>query len=170
METPIEQIHSSLQKLIGHHRQLLEVVRIEHRALVDADLKAIQEVTLAKQGVIELIRQSETERMKILSQLAVLWKKPLRDLTLNAVAIAIQGHDPKMADQLRSAYNALTILVKRIAEQNDSNRVLVNKSLEHINQMKSNILGEAVPKASTYTQQGTKAGGRANSRLISKEA
>ena len=149
----------------------MDIVRMEREALVQADVRGIQEATVAKQAMIEGIQRAETERLKALSELAVLWKRPMRDLTLPAIIVTIQSLDPKFTEQLRSAYNALTILIKRITESNKDNQVLVERSLENIHHMKQNILGESVPKASTYTQNGQKVNQTTSGpRFVSKEA
>jgi flagellar biosynthesis/type III secretory pathway chaperone len=167
---PVQKLQESLQRLIGLHRQLLDCVRMERDALVAADLKAIQEATYAKQALIEGIRQAETERLRATGELAILWKRPVKDLTLSEVVIAIQARDPKAAEALRSSFNALTVMIKRIREQNDDNRGLVERSLEHVHEMKRNVLGEAQPNTGTYTQQGQKNPATGGARLISKEA
>ena len=165
----LKRILDSLQKLTGLHRQLLETVRLERKALVEADVKIIQELTQSKQSIIEVIRLTELARTKSVAELAVDWKKPLRDLTLTNVIIGVQGYDLKLSEQFRTALNVLTILVQRVSEQNDDNRGLVEKSLEHIHNMKRNVLGEASPKSNTYTSQGQRTHTNGNSRLISKE-
>ena len=170
VERPVDLIYNALQRLVGLHRQLLDTVRIEKEALVQADLKGIQETTCAKQALIESIHQEESQRLRYMAELALEWKRPLRDLSLSAIAIAIQGRDPKGADQLRSVFNALTILIKRVSEQNQENKVVAEKSLHHINQMKRNVLGESNGKSNTYTQQGKRSAGPNESRLISREA
>ena len=165
-----QSIYATLQKLVGLHRQLLDTVRLEREALTNADVKAIQDATTSKQALIEGIRHAEIERLKAIGSLALLWKKPLKDLTLSNLIIGIQATDLKLSEQFRTALNALTILVQRATEQNEDNRGLVEKSLEHIHQMKRNVLGESKPKSNTYTQQGQRANLGGNSRLISKEA
>ncbi|MGZ3700077.1 MAG: flagellar export chaperone FlgN, partial [Bdellovibrionota bacterium] len=82
MEKPIIEIHQVLQRLLGLHRQLLDTVRLEREALTQADLKGIQEASVAKQALVEAIRQSDTERMGLVGELALAWKTPVRDLTL----------------------------------------------------------------------------------------
>jgi hypothetical protein len=168
-EILIKSILDSLQKLTGLHRQLLETVRLERQALVEANVKLIQELTTSKQSIIEVIRLTELGRAKQVAELAVAWKKPLRDLTLSNVIIGIQGWDLKLSEQFRTALNVLTVLVQRVSEQNQENRLLVEKSLEHIHNMKRNVLGESSPKSNTYTQHGQKTHTNGNSRLISKE-
>ena len=170
MDTKLAQIYQTLQKLVGFHRQLLEIVRLERDALLNADLKVIQDCTFAKEGLIETIRQAEAERIKHVTELAMMWKKPLRDLTITNIAIEIQGRDLKAADQLRSAHTALTVILQRITEQNRANGELVERSLKLVEQMKKNVLGEATPKANTYNPQGQKSSGAPGARLFSREA
>jgi hypothetical protein len=166
----IGQLHASLQKLVGYHRQLMDAVRMERDALVQAELRAIRETTCAKQCLVESIRIEEAVRVRVVSELALLWKRPSAQLLLNQIIIEIQVTDPKGADQLRSALNALTILVKRVMELNDENARFVAHSLEHITNMKRNVLGENTTSSQTYTQQGTRTHTAGASRHISKEA
>lgn len=171
VEKKIQDIYEILQKLTGLHRQLLDTTRMERDALSAADLKGIQDSTYAKEALIEAIRQTEVERMRRVGELALEWKRPVRDLTLSQIAIAIQAQDSKGAEQLRSAFNALTILIQRIREQSDDNKGMIERSLEHVREMKKNVLGETVPAASTYTAQGQKTNSQSSgARLISKEA
>jgi hypothetical protein len=169
VEKALNDIQQALQKLIGLHRQLLETVRMEHDALVQADVKGVEEAVFAKQALIAGIRQAEAERIRALAELALALKKPLKDLGLTQLIIEVQGRDPRTAEQLRSAFNALTILIKRATEQNGENRALVERSLEHVNAMKKNVLGEARPNTAVYDQKGQRSTGQGGSRLLSKE-
>jgi flagellar biosynthesis/type III secretory pathway chaperone len=166
----LSQIYRILHKLTGLHRQLLEVVRAEREVLVQADIKEIENITRAKQALIEEIHQVEGQRLKHTAELAIQWKRPYRDLTLPNIVIAIQGDDPKSAESFRSVYNTLTILIQRISDQNSDNKALIECSLEHVHQMKKNVLGSATEKANLYNQQGQPANKHLSSRLISKEA
>ncbi len=167
-------LHGSLQKLIGFHRQLLETVRAEKDALVEANLRGVRETTCSKQVLIESIRLEEVARVRLVSELAKLWGKNAADLSLGQIIIECQGASrglaPKVSEQLRSSLNALMMLVKRVTEQNQENAQFVEKSLEHIKNMKKNVLGEAAPTAQTYTQQGTRSQNGAGARIISREA
>jgi len=165
----IESIQQINQKTIGLHRQLLDTVRAEKEALVGADLKGIQETTAAKEAIVEAIRRCEADREKITANLALSMRKPLREFTLQKLIIMVQGEDGKLADLLRSTLNALTILLQRIKEQSDYNSGLIEKSLEHVNAMKRNVIGEAAPRTSTYDPHGNRVHGGGNSRILSKE-
>jgi flagellar biosynthesis/type III secretory pathway chaperone len=169
VEKSFLQVYQTLQKMVGLHRQLLEVVRVEREVLVQADLTGIQNAALTKQSLIEEIKHFEAQRVKQTGELAVTWKVPLRELTLPNIIILAQGSDAKAAEQMRTIYNVLTVLIQRITEQNQSNMMLVEKSLEHVHQMKKNILGEASPQSVTYGHQGQKVTSHQLSKLISKE-
>ncbi|OFZ80590.1 MAG: hypothetical protein A3K03_04605 [Bdellovibrionales bacterium RIFOXYD1_FULL_44_7] len=169
MENILDKIYEALQRLIGLHRQMLETVRLERECLAQADLKGIHEATCAKEAIIATISQAEIQRVKATAELALVWKKPIKELTLPTIIIAIQTTDTKRSESLRSSFNALTFLIQRIKEQNNENRELVEKSLEHVANMKRNILGVAHPTNQTYTAKGRKTEKTGQSRLLSKE-
>lgn len=166
----LDSIYKSLQSLLGYHRQLMEVVRGERDALASAEVKRVQDSTLQKEALVASIRQCEQRRLEDVSALALFWKRPLRELTLSQIIIAVQGFDLKRADALRSVYQSLQVLVSRIQEQNRYNRELVEKSLSNLDLMKRNVLGESAPKTSTYDLHGQKSNKGGSSRLISREA
>ncbi|MBI3534442.1 MAG: flagellar protein FlgN [Deltaproteobacteria bacterium] len=170
MEKTIEQIFQVLQKLILLHRQLLEKVREEKEALVHVDVSAIEGITQTKEALTESIRNEESKRLKLVGELAIEWKIPLRSLTLSQLIIEVQGRDLKTSNQLRSAYQTLTFLVQRIQEQNRNNVHLVEGSLNRIQNMKKNVLNESAGNTKTYTSQGQSAVANAKSIMLSKEA
>mgnify|MGYP001570559688 FL=1 len=170
MEKPLNEIYQFLQKLIGHYRQLMDFVRAEREALVQADIKGIHEALAGKEALLQLIQQTEKERMQVVAELALLWKKPLRDLTLTAIIHHVQGTDLKRAEQLRSVHTTLNMMIQRVRENNEDNRAFVEKSLVHIGEMKRNVLGEAVPRADTYNPQGQRSANTGSSRLVNREA
>ncbi len=171
MNPSLERVHQILQKLLGLHSQLLDLVRSENDALTGADLKELQEVTHSKEVVIHTIHQFELDRVRAMAQIAAEWKTAVPENSLKKFIEILQGKDLAAADRFRSVMNALKVVIDHIDEQNQDNRRLVEKSLEHIAIMKKNVLGEAQPKADTYTQKGRKtetSGGAP--RLLSKEA
>jgi hypothetical protein len=120
--------------------------------------------------LIESIKQEEIRRQQQVAELAILLRRPMSELTLLEIAIAVQGEEPRGADQLRSAFNALTILIKRVSEANRENASLVERSLGHIREMKKNVLGDSNNASNTYNQQGTRTNAQNGARLIEREA
>ena len=156
MESKIKKIHHLLIQLVGLHRRLLEVVRMEKEHLIDALPKSIETITQQKQHLIEEIHQVESLRMKLCAEFAVESKRNIKELTLTNLVIAIQGDDPKLAQQLTSTKNTLVILSQRIAEQNRENLALIERSMNHIEAMKRNLIEAQQPQMGTYSQQGQK--------------
>jgi flagellar biosynthesis/type III secretory pathway chaperone len=172
MEKIVENLNelvSRLQKLLSLHRQLLESLRAEREALLAVDVKRIHEITLEKQGVLQQILAAEQGRAAVSRNVATLLNLPADSTSLGQIVLQSQSVSLKTSDQLRSVQQALVHLVARIQEQNHSNRGLVESSLEHVNQMKRNVLGEAMPKSSTYSSSGQRQNAPAQSRLISTE-
>lgn len=163
-------LYVCLQRMIGLHRQLYETCKLEREAFIAADVKAITEQTHAKELIIETIRQAESERIRISAHIALDWKVKIQDLTLNFIIREVEPRDAAASERFRSALTALTVLIERAKKLNESNRSLVEKSLEHVNAMKKNVLGEAVPSTETYGNQGQKLPNTAGARLLSTEA
>ncbi len=166
----LEPLYACLQRMIGLHRQLYETCKLEREAFVAADVKLITEQTHAKELIIETIKQAESERIRISAFIARDWKVPLATLTLNYIIREVEPRDAAVSERFRSALTALIVLIERAKKLNESNRELVEKSLEHVNVMKKNVLGEAVPSTEMYGNQGQKLPNTAGARLLSTEA
>ncbi len=170
MKKVLDQFFQILENLVGLHRQLLDLIRIEKEALISADLKKVQEITNAKEVLLSSIQSTEIERQKLVSEFSIIMKIPRKELTLSRLIIQIQADYKKHADRFRSALNALSFLIRRITDQNKENSVLVKESISHIEQMKENVLQENSKKSEIYSNKGNKINPSRDSRLISKEA
>lgn len=163
-------IYEILQKLMSLHSELLASIEAERESLIQADLMGIQNTASQKQALIENIHNLEVARLKLVGKLAILWKIPIRELTLPHMITRVSKIDSKSAEQFQNIYHALSLLIKKVTDQNQDNQLLIERSLAHIHEMKKNILSEAAPKSSTYSQQAQKVSSSPSSRLISKEA
>jgi hypothetical protein len=171
-EQDVRKVIQIMNQLVGCYRQLLEVVRLERDALANADRKSLQEQTLAKEGLIELARATEQNRYEACKLLLMSNRKKAAltdEPTLTQIIHQVQGTNLTLAEQLRSVQQTLQFLVKRVGEQNGYNQRLVQKSVEHVERMKRNILGEATPTANTYSQRGQRNSQSATPRFVSKE-
>jgi flagellar biosynthesis/type III secretory pathway chaperone len=171
MEKTIESLNelvTRLQKLLSLHRQLLESIRAEREALLAVDVRKIHEITLEKQAILQQVLAAEQARLSICRLVAVQLNASA-DASLGQIILQSQSVSLKVSEQLRSVQYALVHLVGRIQEQNASNQQLVASSLEHVNQMKRNVIGESMPKSETYSPTGHRHIAPAQSRLISTE-
>jgi flagellar biosynthesis/type III secretory pathway chaperone len=169
MEKTLAELYQHLQKLLGLHRQLLDLLRAEKQALVDADVTKIEELAMSKQGLLDQIAFTDELRRRLVASLETAKGATRAPLTLSGVAIIAQGVQVKLGEQFRSVQQALSHLIGRIEEQGGYNRQLVEQSLETLVQMKRNIIGAEAPKATTYSPKGQQSSGSAGARLISTE-
>jgi len=171
LEKSLESLYQIIQKLIGLHRQLLDVIRSEKQALLDMEIKEVQDCTYAKEGILSGIHTAELERQKRVAEIALYSKKPATQVTLQTIIHDVQGTNLTLADQFRSAFNALTMLTERIKESNLENSRIIDQALEHIHRMKTNVLGEAQPMSNTYGQKAQKVSvAQTSARILSEEA
>ena len=169
MERPLVQIYEILQKMVGFHRKLLDITNAERDAIVHANVEDLQKILTLKQSIIDSIHEAEQTRVKATSELATLWSRSPNDLTLKNIIGKVHSVDPKFGEQLRSTFHALTEYIQRVMDQNSDNRSFLEKSLDHNQKMRRNVLGESSQKGSTYTQQGQHLRPNPGSRFISKE-
>ncbi len=169
MESSLQQIHEILQRLIGFHRNLLELARQQKDAITEAQLSRIQEITSAQEFLIESIRLAEAQRLREITGLALVLKRPTKDLQLGDLVLLAQAKNPKLSSQLQTDRNTLALLIQRIEEQNRYNGALLEQSLTHVEKMKTNVLGEGVPKSDLYTSKAQKSAPIQGARLISTE-
>ncbi len=170
MKNTLTELRSILRQIATLHRELLEVCKREKAALVAADLAVIQETTARKLEVVEHIQTADKSRSKQVVLLALDWNIPAKELSLSRIVSEVDTRDPALAAELRAMMDQIHAWMARVNQQNAENRKLVEASIEHINQMKKNILGETIPLSGTYNPQGQRRSSSSGSRLISKEA
>ncbi|MCM0604755.1 MAG: flagellar protein FlgN [Xanthomonadaceae bacterium] len=163
MEELLSTLQSLLSRHIGLHRQLLDLVRLENEAIVQMNLKDIQEITFSKEAVINAIQNCEEQRKVVCGLLEV---PALDNLILKLQDLG----NSVLSEQFRTAYNTLRLLIEHISDQNDQNKGLVEHSLTQIQSMKKNILGVSDAQNTTYTAHGQSHFEASRPRLIEQEA
>lgn len=169
MENKLRKIFDVLKQLVGLHRQLLELIRVERLHLSAADIQGIQCIADQKYHLVEEIHRVETIRMKLLAEFVVESKLNLKELTLTDLILCLEGDDSKLAQQLSSLKNTLLVMTQRIADLNKENLALIERSLVNIEAMKSNLFSSQNSHSETYSQQGQKVSAPSNHRILSQE-
>ncbi len=173
MDTNFLELYRTLQDLVGVYRQLLEVIRTEHDALLEMDRKRLIEATFSKEALIFSAQKAEAKRLTLALAFANTLGIRVEDKgpTLAKIIVALQGTDLKAADQLRSLFTTLTVLLQRIDDQNKQNRKLVDQGLLHLNRMRDQLIGSPKTQGKTYSSAGkTVAQADPSARIVSKEA
>lgn len=166
-------LHENLKGQVGLHRQLLDIVKSEKSALIEADLDELKKLLNAKELIIASVKKAENLRSGLMVEISNSTQQPLESLSLSRVIIVVQGFDQAMAEKLRTLLNTLRLLTKRIREVHSESKQLLEKSLDHVRNMKANVIGEEKKTSTVYTNKGKKnSGGRegvGKSRLLSRE-
>ncbi len=172
----LQEISSVLLELVGAHHELLGVVRSENEALVQADISSVQEASAQKQKTVDRIRRTEAVRVSCMARLARSWKKP-SDLSMTSLLQSIREINEEgmpgisaVRQSLESSFETLMRVIPLITQQNTSNQLLVEKSLEHIQSMKRNLLGGSEPASRNYSSEGKKVSSSTSPRFVSREA
>jgi hypothetical protein len=133
-----KQLHGVLEKLIGLHRSLCELLRDEHAHMIAVDLKGLADAAGAKESLLAEIWSFEQARIRqteeIIRQLGI---QPT-EATLLAIADKLPSPD---SEDLRNARTALNLLVNQARDLNTRNMAFAEESLSRIEELKRNALG-----------------------------
>ncbi|MEN9724023.1 MAG: FlgN protein [Pseudomonadota bacterium] len=163
------ELFSQLERLVKLHQQLAELLRVERLTLVSMNLPQIQEVSEQKQSLLHQIALEEAHRVRLIPALSVELGVSAEQATLSPLIQKLQVRDLALAERFVAIRDRLMHLVSEIQSENQSNARFLEASIDHVNQMKKNILGEATPRSGTYSSTGHPQTTAAGSRLISRE-
>ncbi|RYZ69189.1 MAG: hypothetical protein EOP09_08145, partial [Proteobacteria bacterium] len=138
-------------------------------AIVTADLKLIQEKTHAKEYLVECIRSLDQKRALAVGEIFFALDSDTKTPTLSQLIMDIESSHSEQSLKLRAQLNTLLHLVKSAQKFNNQNKDLLAQSIQHIEAMKKNVLGESKPKSETYGAQAQVKSGQTGAKLVSKE-
>lgn len=152
----VHELKNLLSRLIGEHKELLELTRAERLFLTQANVSKIDEVTCQKELLLHQVKNTEQERIEKIQSIAQMLHINDANLKLSTLVDHMYKVDLQLADQLRASANTLQVIIKRIQEQNELNGQFVLQTLAHLDQMKANIIQGLQPNATTYSAKGKK--------------
>jgi len=158
-----------LEKLVGLHRGLVDLLREEYGHMTAVDVKGISETAQSKEAFLAEIWNHEQLRIKTVAKLAAALSIADDKATLLAISEKLSAPE---SEKLRAARTALNLLVEQARDLNTKNMSFAQGSLDRIEQMKRNALGlNNTAAKENYSNSGnrqpiTEQGGR----LLSTEA
>jgi len=129
MDLLLNQLLSLLEGETDLYRSLLSVLQGEKKAVVDSDVKKLNETSKEKENLLLKIRILEEQRLRTLDSLSDPMGYPPQDLTLGRLS-ELAG-DP-FSSRLKECHSNLLSLTQSIQELNHSNRELLTHSVELI--------------------------------------
>ncbi len=158
---------SNLEEIVKAYRSLLEVLRVEKQALIDADLEKIKEAMMQKEEFFYQLRELDSQRERLAKESALVVGADVENPRLLEIATKV---DPIVAERLRNIHATLELLIKRITEINRDNETYARSALGNltgaIEEIRTTLSGK-----STYEKKGKMAYGPTKAgNIVSKEA
>ncbi|MDA8172537.1 MAG: flagellar protein FlgN [Nitrospiraceae bacterium] len=126
MDENLQKIRDILERQVGEYKDLLKLLQKERLRLMELDGEAVEELSKQKDTVVLKLRLLEQERLRLLEKISAGFGADgllgLRELAAKTGNVAFQA--------LRGQ---LICLLQGIAELNEFNRVLVERSLTVVN-------------------------------------
>jgi flagellar biosynthesis/type III secretory pathway chaperone len=147
----------SLYDLIKSYRTLLSLVRNERDILISADMDKLNESNCEKDILLVQVRSQEKARQKYARDYAHWVGADVDSPQLLDLSQRLINTDPEKAEKLRGLHSVLTLLLKRLGENNRQNEELVKTALNNITGA-MNAIKDALTEKPTYEGSGAQKG------------
>ena len=116
----------------NHYRKLIELSTEKKDAIIKADIRRLEDITNEEQDVTSILKNLETRRAGVLSDMAdVLGQNP-ETLTVQKM-IGLLEKQPKEQKALSELRDRLRHTLDEMSVVNEQNRVLLEQALEMVN-------------------------------------
>lgn len=139
-----------LNEEIRLYESLLLTFQKEKKAVVDSNLKELDESGKAKENLFLKIRILEEQRLTFVERLSQKLGQPAQSLTLTELSRLLE--DP-YATRIRNCQSSFLSLAQSIQEINLSNKALLHHSLDLVRGSLS-LLNDLIPSNSIYYPSG----------------
>ena len=138
MASLMEELLSTLSQEKELYLALLPIAEEKTKAIVANNLDELQEITNREQTAVGRISTLERKRDEVIQNMGIVLGRKPQELTLTEL-IKITEKQPKDQAALRELKDALGVAVKKLADVNERNNVLIKHSLDMI-QFNMNLL------------------------------
>ena len=129
---------------------LLLTLQKEKRSVVDANIEKLTESTKEKENLFLKIRILEEQRLIMAERVSEMLGEPGRSLTLTQLS---QRVEEPYATRIKDSQSSLLSLAQSIQEINESNKALLNHSLDLV-KGSLNLLNDLLPSCPVYFRTG----------------
>jgi flagellar biosynthesis/type III secretory pathway chaperone len=149
LEESIKILHLIFKDFLQLLEKLHEVIQQEHAALVMADVASIERESFRKQSYLEQMHRLDSQCIACIKRFS---SQDFLPRDLQQIFELIEKTDFFQAKELAEMGKSLKKKLDLVMLGNGNNQALVMRSLEHIENMKKNLLGKS--HAPTYTPSG----------------
>ena len=131
MASLIEELIDTLNKENSEYEKLLELSRRKSAVIVSRDIPALEKITDDEQDVMTTIGKLDAKREQVTRDIADVINKDVESLKLS-VLIALLSKQPDEQRRLSVIHDKLKVTVESVRTINESNRQLIEQSLEMV--------------------------------------
>ena len=151
MASLMEELISTLSQEKDIYLALLPIAEEKTKAIVANDLERLQEITNREQEAVNRINAMERKRNEVITNMGIVLGRKPEELTI-AEMIRIAEKQPKDRDALTELKDALGKAVKRLADVNERNNMLIKQSLDMIQFNMNLIQSTRMVQGNNYTK------------------
>ena len=131
MASLIEELIDTLNKENSEYEKLLELSRRKSAVIVSRDIPALEKITDDEQDVMTTIGKLDAKREQVTRDIADVINKDVESLKLS-VLIDLLSKQPDEQRRLSLVHDKLKVTVESVRTINESNRQLIEQSLEMV--------------------------------------
>ncbi len=151
MASLMEELISTLSQEKELYLTLLPIAEEKTKAIIANDLEALQKITNREQEAVDRVNALERKRGEVVGNIGVVLGRKPEKLTLTEL-IRITEKQPKDRAMLTELKDALGKTVKKLADLNERNKVLIQQSLEMIEFNMNLIQSTRTVQGNNYTK------------------
>lgn len=151
MASLMEEMISTLSQEKDLYLALLPIAEEKTKAIVANDLEELQKITDKEQMTVDRVTALERKRAEVINNMGIVLGKKPEDLTLDEL-IKVAEKQPKVQEELRELKDVLGKSVRRLADLNERNRVLIQQSLEMIEFNMNLLQSTRMVQGNNYTK------------------
>ena len=151
MASLMEELISTLSQEKDIYLTLLPIAEEKTKAIVKNDLEKLQQITEREQETVNRINALERKRDEVITNMGIVLSRKPQELTLTEL-IRIAEKQPKDRDALSELKDALGTTVKKLADLNERNNVLIRQSLDMIQFNMNLIQSTRMVQGNNYTK------------------
>ena len=152
MASLTEELISVLEKEHEAYDRLIPITERKTRVIISGDLDELQKITDEEQSVVDQVSALEKKREEIIINMGTVLNRDPKTLKLKMMVKLLEKR-PQEQKRLANLHDLLSAQLKRVASQNEKNKMLINQSLEMI-QFELNLIQSSrmTPGTGNYTK------------------
>lgn len=151
MASLMEELISTLSQEKDLYLALLPIAEEKTKAIVANDLEALQRITDKEQEAVDRVSALERKRGEVIKNMGIVLGRNPNELTLEEL-IKVAEKQPKERETLAELKDTLGKAVKKLADGNERNRMLIQHSLEMIEFNMNLIQSTRMVQGNNYTK------------------